>query len=189
VKILTDDWDIAASSTRFIEKMQRRARSDALNDELNAAKKAKDWNKAISLCDDLLTLDPVDNVDIAAEKFRILLVELKDYSRAYAFGRQAVTTLAHNDARTLNRIAFPIVDPKLKIENQDLDLALDAAKRANELKKAEGPYVLNTLARIHFVKGEAKEAIIVQKTALSFADPESKAEFQSTLEEYENASR
>ena len=188
-QVLAGNWDITASRARFIDKMQRRAKADALNDQLESAKRAGDWNKAVALCGDLLTLDPVDNVDAAAEKFRILLVELEDESAAYAFGREAVATLARNDARTLNRIAFPIVDPKLKVQNKDLGLALDAAQRANELKKGQGPYVLNTRARIHFIKGDVKEAIILREKALSLVDPESKAAFLSSLEEYERAAQ
>lgn len=65
------------------------------------------------------------------------------------------------DANTLNALAW-----NTALANTHLDLALEAAKRAAKLEPKSFE-ILDTLAEVHFRRGEAAEAIAVAKRALA----------------------
>ncbi len=85
----------------------------------------------------------------------------------------------------LNEIAWTIVDPKATWKKRDLELALRAASQANEILGDKDPAVLDTLARVHFLKGDAARAIELQRRAVELAEEGMKASLQKTLAEYE----
>jgi tetratricopeptide (TPR) repeat protein len=88
----------------------------------------------------------------------------------------------------LNFVAWTLVDPKNKLEGQrDLDLALKAAERANELTKGEDASTLDTLARVHFTRGDVDRAVALQRDAVAKAPLSQKAALEKILEEYEAA--
>ena len=186
-QIVSGEWKVAEAASRYQERIEKSAKRWLLEKQLGEARKRKDWSVALQLCDDLLALDAEKFAVVAADKFQILLLELKDAERAYAWARTAIDGVVKNDARALNRIAYPIVDPKNDVNIKDLDLAMKAALRANELKKGEGPYVLQTVARIHFVKGDIDKAMETQAKATDLADAENKSVFQRILDEYKKA--
>jgi hypothetical protein len=61
----------------------------------------------------------------------------------------------------LTAIAWTILDNK-RIEKRDPDLALEAAKRANEITNGAKSDVLDTLAYAYYHKGDAKKALELQ---------------------------
>ena len=69
----------------------------------------------------------------------------------------------------------------------DLDLALSAAKRAEELTGSKNASILDTVGRVLFEKGSVKEAVSTQKRAVELADPREKAQFEEALREFEAA--
>jgi thiol-disulfide isomerase/thioredoxin len=89
-------------------------------------------------------------------------------------------------AQALNQVAWTNVDPEDMPEKPDLDVALKAAARANELTKGEDPMILDTLARVHFLKGNLDKAIEFQTKAadLSKDNDQVKEEIQGRLDEY-----
>jgi thiol-disulfide isomerase/thioredoxin len=89
-------------------------------------------------------------------------------------------------AQALNQIAWTNVDPDAMPETPDLDAALKAATRANELTKGEDPMILDTYARVQFLKGNLDKAIELQSKAaeLSKDNAQFKDEIQKRLDEY-----
>ena len=71
---------------------------------------------------------------------------------------------------------------ELNIPQPDLDLALRAAKRASELTNHKSASILDTVARVHFERGELREAIEWQQKAAD-TKPNSKL-LARTLKEY-----
>jgi thiol-disulfide isomerase/thioredoxin len=120
-------------------------------------------------------------------KFTILLGG-GDYDKAYKLGAQLVDdAIASKDSNALNSIAWTIVDPEGKVAKKDLDLALKAATKADELTKHENAPILDTLARVYFVKGDIDKAIELETKAVELAQGTMKVDLQGALDEYKEA--
>jgi len=83
-------------------------------------------------------------------------------------------------ARLLNQIAWSISE---RDEPRDLDLALRAAKRANELSEEGDASILDTLARVCYEQGNLEDAITWQKKAVAVGAEY--PELAETLDAYE----
>ncbi len=92
-----------------------------------------------------------------------------DYAEAYELGLEVVRGPLANDAMSLNTIAWNIVDPDNTPKTQDLELALEAAVRANELTGSANSAILDTLAKVHYDRGELTEAVKWQRLAVESA--------------------
>lgn len=177
-KIIAGKWDIEAV-----------AKANAVEQEITAALKAKDSKAAIAAIDRVIALDASREAQHGFTKFRLLLGD-KNYADAYAYGAKLVDGALNNDSEALNMIAWTIVDPKsTNLEKRDLQLAMKAAVRANDLAKGKSPAILDTLAKVHFDSGEIAKAVEVQQKAVDLAeDPEMKDELSQRLEQYKKAS-
>lgn len=112
------------------------------------------------------SLDPATKQPDNLRHIRFL-TQVRDFDdplAAYAFGRQYMKEV-WNDPAPLNRLAFDIVAED-GIRTRDLAFALEAARRAVEIEKGESAAMLDTLARVHFERGEIDEAIRVQQKAV-----------------------
>lgn len=118
------------------------------------------------------TVSPEKSLDPAIKQPHNLkhiqfLTQVRDFDNpaaGYAFGRKYMKEV-WDDPAPLNRLAFDIVAED-GIRTCDFGLALEAAKRAVELEKGEKAQALDTLARVHFERGEVDDAIRVQKQAV-----------------------
>jgi hypothetical protein len=63
-------------------------------------------------------------------------------------------------------------------------LAEKEAIRANDLSKGKSSEILDTLARVQFVKGQKEEAIATQQKAMDAAEESQKKRYQKTLDSY-----
>jgi thiol-disulfide isomerase/thioredoxin len=114
-----------------------------------------------------------------------LLLAAGDLPTAYSIGEKLVAAaIAEKDASVLNQIAWKIVDPDVKNAKRDLVLALRAAEKAVEFTESKDASILDTLARVHFWKGDAAKAIEIQTKAIGLAAGALKKQLEETLEEY-----
>jgi thiol-disulfide isomerase/thioredoxin len=122
---------------------------------------------------------------LAPWKFQLAALAGRD--DAAAFGKKLVDrALKYGLEQDLNQLAWFLVDPETPIENRQLDLAMTAATKAVELSKGEDGAILDTLARVHYWKGDLKKAIEIQEKAVEKAagNEEMLAQLQQVLEEY-----
>jgi thiol-disulfide isomerase/thioredoxin len=153
-------------------------------DKLDAAKAAE----LLKVCEKQLASQP-NNPQLAYNKY-MMLAKIGPKETASAYGKSIVEGVLKDNPQGLNLVAWGIVDPKLKTprEQRDLDLALKAAMRADELTKHGDASIIDTVARVHFWKGEIDKAIELQKQAVAVAEnDEQKGEIEATLAEYEKA--
>jgi thiol-disulfide isomerase/thioredoxin len=123
----------------------------------------------------------------ADQKFTALLAA-GEYDRAYKLGAELTDkAIQSKDAEKLNQVAWTIVDPEGKVEKRDLDLAMKAAVKADEITEGKNAAIIDTLARVYFLKGDAAKALELQKKAVSLATGAMKAELERALKEYEAA--
>jgi thiol-disulfide isomerase/thioredoxin len=97
--------------------------------------------------------------------------------------------ITKKDAQSLNQFAWMMVDPDgpFTKENRDLDLAAKAATKAVEFSNEKDGAILDTLARVHFIKGDIDKAIELQTKALAVTPEDQKAQLQPALDEYKAA--
>jgi len=153
-------------------------------DTLDAAQAAE----LLKICEKNLAAQP-KNPQFAYNKY-MMLAKVGPKETASAYGKSIVDGVLKENAQGLNLLAWGIVDPAMKLprEQRDLELAGVAATRADELSKHANASIIDTLARVHFWKGEIDKAIELQKQAVAVAeDDEQKAEIEKTLAEYEKA--
>ena len=94
-----------------------------------------------------------------------------------------------NDARSLNEAAWALatdVDNDLHRERYGEQM-LTIAQRACELEDHENANTLDTLARVHFERGEVTMAIRFQQQAIERAPEEELDQYQQTLDQYRDA--
>ena len=186
-RIVAGKWDLTAEAAQYHARMEIWAKSLPIQKRLSAAENAKDWAGAITACDELLALDSHSLGYFAADKFTILLNEIKDADSAFAFGSDAVATYTHDNAFGLSQIAQSILDSKGERKQRDWDLALLAARRAEELTKSKDSDIEALLARVYFASGDRAHAVEYQTKAIALADDDARPAQQKTLEEYRKA--
>jgi len=179
-EVVAGTWDVNVYRIRQEKIKEVEAR-------LQAAAQAQDAGKMIEGLDDLMVVDPTRHDAAAIKKFELLLFGLHNYDDGYQWATQLVDIMFKDRPDMLNAIAWAIVDGK-GLEQRDLDLALRAATRAEDLTDGSNMDVLDTLARVHFEKGNITKAVTIQEQALKLAiDPKRKGESQARLDKYKAA--
>ena len=93
-------------------------------------------------------------------------------------------TIAHENSAELNAIAWKIVDPEAAWATVDLDLAMRAAVKGVAFTHEKEGAILDTLARVHFLKGDLEKAIEVETKAVEVSKDKMKESLEKTLAEY-----
>jgi thiol-disulfide isomerase/thioredoxin len=107
---------------------------------------------------------------------------------AMAEARRLVDGPYADDSGALRVIAASITGSAQRgAEGVDLDLALTAILRAEELSQGVDTAVLTTRARLHFLRGEAGKAVEAQRRAVGLAQEPQRSILQKTLDEYARA--
>ena len=160
-QIVAGTWDITAARVAH----QERVLVNQLARTCDELIKSKRWTEALSKIDELLRLAPEREVRAAHWRFRCLLALGHD-EEAYAYAREVVDGILADDALGLNTIAWWIVDPNAPRQHErDLDFALRVATRAVELTDGKEGAILDTLALVHFERGDIRRAVEIQERA------------------------
>ncbi|MFG0283216.1 MAG: redoxin family protein [Phycisphaerales bacterium JB039] len=173
-KVVAGEWDTAAESKKAEKVAAGQAQAQKLNQEYMQAMRSGDTDAAIKALDQLIEIDAER---YAMAKYTTLL-QADRYDDAYAFARDMMPHVQDN-SMALNQIAWFMVDPEARPEQQDLDLALKAASRAAELTSHKDPAILDTLACVHWDRGEKEKALEIQKKAVEHAQG---TQFEEELE-------
>jgi len=100
---------------------------------------------------------------------------------------EQVIRLGGKDGGLMNDFAWTLLTGQ-GIRHRDLDLALRAAKAANEAAEGKDPSILDTYARALWDTGAKDEALKHQRKAVELADDaRMKAALKKTLDQYEKA--
>ena len=109
----------------------------------------------------------------------------EDLDKMHALGSQVFDKIK-DDPMILNGFSWQILTVT-GLKHRDTELALKAAKRANELTKGRDPSIVDTYARALWDTGENEAAVQEQRKAVELAgdNPAMKADLEETLKRYE----
>ena len=131
-----------------------------------ASRDRLEWEDVLAVVREGIALDP-RNTPLLVKEFDILLADADRPDEAYEVGRRIIQDFPRSPI-TLNELAWHVVSFP-GVSRRDLDFALDASRRANTLQNWNDSGQLDTLARIHWLRGDDAEAIRIQRKAVALA--------------------
>ncbi len=179
--VLAGTHDIDAAARKYAAKMAPAI--DAYR--FQQAIESGDIKTATNLYEQAKEKNPRNSLRMGVDLFNALLKN-GPAADATKLGSQLIAENNDNPG-LLNYVAWSIVDPDADVKHRDLDLALKAAERANELMDSSEPAVLDTLATVYHLKGNHDKAIELQTKAVELAEGEMKEELQARLEQFKAA--
>lgn len=181
-QVMAGKHDIKALAAAYKIAQEREAKVEELSNQLGAAMKNKEFEAALKVADEMMAVDPEQSSGLVPFQFNILANEIKDLDRAYKFAGDYLSGKGKDNAEGLNGLAWMMVDPEATLARRDLPLAQKIAERAVELSKNKNAAILDTLARVHFTKGDITKAIEIQTQAVALDKM-----LEDTLKEYQEA--
>lgn len=170
--------ELLQAKTREISVKMNEARSKAKTDP----------KASIAILDQLASDYPTMESSLDGQRMGIYLESGDTANATKILEKQVEKAIASKDSGTLNQIAWTLVDPQGDTDKAYADLALKAAVAADAMTEGKDPSIVDTLARVHFVKGDVAKAIELQTKAVELAGENSrmKASLEKALEEYKN---
>jgi thiol-disulfide isomerase/thioredoxin len=152
----------------------------------NAAWNAERRRQALEILDELVALDRTRYVEAARTKLSALLLQLGDVEAAAAYGARLIDEVYRDDPAVIASIARLLLESPAQ-DRRLQDLALRGAARAAELAGPGDVALLESLAQVHFLRGDFDKAIEMQSKALSAAGESARLDSTRRLEEYRRA--
>jgi thiol-disulfide isomerase/thioredoxin len=187
-KIIKGEWDLEKEAQKARKTATGEKNREKAFQDFQAAAQAGKLDKQSEAAVAMVESEHPQAMAAVQATLSMYLAEEQEYDAGYAFAKKVMEKGGNESAEVLNAIAWTIVDPETedRIQNKDLDLALRAAKRADELAKSKEPHIIDTLAKVHHLKGDLKKAIELQKKAVDLSGgTQWEEELKQRLEEYE----
>lgn len=162
----TGKWNHTRYRENAIEQTWRKNNAIRLNRARRDARVTGAWDQVIEMFDRIIESDP-KNPTYLIDRFECLLIDMKQPERAYAYGRRVAEQFPR-DYITLNDLAWRTVSRR-DIPVRDYDFALEMSEQANALQGYRDYAVLDTMARIHWMKGDRDLAVKWQRRAAGIA--------------------
>jgi thiol-disulfide isomerase/thioredoxin len=180
--VVRDTWNRDEFKVKFEESVAAARAFKKVQAEMEAAAKRGDWKGAIAMIDELPG-SGAEHGYVKLRLFRNMLKKSDDTGHTYEFGR---TIMRENwdQPGMLNQLAWFTVDDK-EVKKRDLEFAMKAALRANELTEEKDAAILDTVARVYYEKGDLKTAIEWQRRAVKNAKGPMAEDLEETLRRYE----
>ena len=171
------------------EYAERAKKVEQVREKIGAAFEEDKFDEALAGLEELQKLEPNDSLYLI--RYHVLLVRKKDAPGAAMIGAQIVKSV--DDAEVLNEFSWGILTDEELEGVRDTKLALDVAKKANDLTAGKDWSIVDTYARALFETGDKKTAVTEQKKAIALAeeaklDKESLGNLKEALERYEGTS-
>ena len=178
------DYDKFVQGIEAERKVMKSARPKL--EDLSKAKKEKRWNRALGDLDEVKKLLPeacsaAMQPQLDRDRFEILLGK-KDLPAACELAVKM--SEAHKDDSILQNLLAQMILAANSVKKPELDVVELLVNRANEATKGCDANVLDTQARLLFVKGQKEEAIETQTKAVALALPFDQKAMQTRLDSY-----
>lgn len=184
-QVLAGKFDRAAAKAALDAEQAAEEAQMALAVAMRDARQSGDYSKAIDLLKAAVAKSPTDALRM--QLFTLLVGPADKAAEAWTIGEQLLASSSSN-AMMMNQLAWAIVDPDGGVKTPNLDLALKAAEAGMKASKGENGALLDTMARVVFLKGDVARAIEIQRQAIEKTpDGAMKTEMKTTLETYEKS--
>jgi len=189
-QIVDGTWDaeaarLASLAAREAALAERKAEALAQQTaiKINEALQNDDFKTVVTLIEQLIDQFP-DNVAFKKARIEYLLK-----GQMFEEANKSAATLieaAKDNEMELDHLAW-ILATSVPGPGPDLDLALSAVKRAEELTESKNPSVLDTMGHVLFAQGKIEEAISAEKKAIEVASPDEKKKYEVNIKKFEAA--
>jgi tetratricopeptide (TPR) repeat protein len=180
--VLAGKYDVKKAIRDYSEAQERNQRLEIAWQGVNRAMGAKEWDEAAAKLEDLGKLLPKDD-HVTYDRLNLnLLLGKGDFESAYKVMAR-LSDANPKDANLQNDLAWQLVTDKT-IKQPDLKLAEMLATRANAAAGGKDASILDTLARVSFMRGNQERAVAQEEQAVALAPGEQKDNFQKTLAHY-----
>lgn len=186
-EVVAGTFDRDAYLAELAEQERIDALAEPLQQAFGMAMQSEDWAAAAAAARELSTL--ADSLAYFSVLAYTPLCKAGQVDEAVALGHSFLDSPASEDSNLLNFMAWTIVDPDSgrDVARGELDLALLASTRADEMSEHDNPSVLDTLARVHFTRGNVALAVYLQGRAVELADEREQESLAATLATYQDA--
>ncbi len=182
-EVLAGTYDVAKAAAEYQKKKEQEEKMSAVWGDFNKAARAKEWDQAEGLLDKMQAMmdeDERGNLDMIRLRLKL--------SKSDADSAEKLATkLAQKEPENAmyhNELAWMIVTTG-KASKSLLDFAEKEANRAADLSKGKDGSILDTVARVQFLKGDKEGAIKTQQKAVELiTDERAKKSFEKTLDSY-----
>ena len=182
-QVVDGTWDPTAARAALLAEQEADKVMQEIGPQIQAALQKEDFKTAVALIDQLIEKFP-ENAQFKQARFQFLLKgEMFDEANKAA---EEMIKASNDSAMELNQLAWMLATG-VEGPGPDLDLALTAAKRAEELTESKDASILDTVGRVLFKKGNTEDAIAIQKKAVEIAGADMKEQLEASLKEYEAA--
>jgi len=188
-QLVEGTFSLEAYKKKQDERERALARSRELMSEFQKAYQAEDVDKQLEITAELVELSPEMFGNVATLHYLLLVDKKGEAQRAKAYAERMLSDVLADEAVHLSTFAWQIaMNEDLAEAERDLDLALRFAERATQITDAQDANILDTLARVHFVRGEFKKAVEVQRRAVDLApDGDFRDALVENLQEFKEA--
>ncbi|HZW30261.1 MAG TPA: redoxin domain-containing protein [Isosphaeraceae bacterium] len=165
-KITAGDWDPAARAKERLTEKTRERKASVVWEKILKPYRAQDYKATLAALEEATSGDAELAEEFAWVKFAALC-NGGDADAGLAIGEKLLRS-NHDKPHALNNYFWNVIDLKLKKEPDPrvAELALRAARRADELTKGKDLAILDTLAVALYRTGHAAEAVTTEEKAL-----------------------
>jgi len=168
-QVAAGKWDIAKAAEDFKKARAAGEKMRALRTKMAAAQRANDHKALLAIIDEAVKEDPALEQPLVLTKFGAL-VKLGDAEKTLEYGNRLTDDTFKDNSGGLNFVAWTLVEKPGDNPNPKLmQLALRAARRADELAGSKDAAVADTLAKAYFETGDAAKALEHQERAVKLA--------------------
>ncbi|MDG2220584.1 MAG: redoxin family protein [Rubripirellula sp.] len=178
-QVVDGTWDRETA----VKKLQAEKKMQEIAGKLGGWINAQEWDKALQALEEI-EADLGPNPNLSMTKLSIL--EQAGKTEEAAQLRAKIVESEWENSQTLNAIAWDVATSA-----GNMELALRAATRANELTESANASIIDTLARVYYEMGELDQAIEWQQKAIDVdggATPQIAAALQKYTAEKESKS-
>ena len=177
--VVNGTWDRVAEKEKYEQaEMAARLRQRTMQ-KLSDAFRRQDWDAALAV---ISAMEKKVPDDLRTKQMKMMILQSAGRLKELFELQAATVDQIWDDPLGLNEVAWGIAASDGEKTDEALNLAMKAAKRANELSDGEDGSILDTLARVHYESGDLDSAIELQKKA---AELEPISQITDTLKKYE----
>lgn len=181
-EILSEKYDLAKAAEEYNKNVARQQKYDEAFEKFQQAAAEKQWAKAQELLTEVEKyIQPNEQSDLAILRVKLFL-RMGDFTAAETALKRAAE-LEPENATYHGALAWMVAMYAPNAKNV-MAVAEKEAEKANEIAKGKSADVLDTLARVQFVKGDKDAAIATIQKAVELAEEKEKKPLQKTLAAY-----